>query len=137
MAAAVADYRPQRVSGTKIKKDAHGDELALVLVRNPDILVQLTEARRPGQTFVGFAAETESDPGVLLELAKAKAARKGVDLLVVNRVGWDEGFGADTPNRVLLLDSNGTTRDEASGSKAFVAGKVLDVVQSIRKQIRE
>ena len=133
MAAAVADYRPQRVSTGKIKKESQGDELPLVLVRNPDILVQLTEARRPGQIFVGFAAETESDPAVLLDLAKAKAARKGVDLLVVNRVGWEEGFGADVPNRVLLLDANGTTRDEASGAKSLVAGRVLDVVRSIKE----
>jgi len=131
MAAAVADYRPQRVSGSKIKKESQGDELALTLVRNPDILVQLTQARRPGQLVVGFAAETETDPDALLGLARAKAARKGVDLLVVNRVGWDEGFGADAPNRVLIVDSTGTTRDEASGSKSLVAGRVLDVVQNM------
>ncbi len=62
MAAAVADYRPQRVSTSKLKKDDLGDELVLHLVRNPDILTELTAARRPGQTFVGFAAETEDDP---------------------------------------------------------------------------
>ena len=137
MAAAVADYRPQHVSATKIKKDSQGDELQLLLVRNPDILLQLTQARRPGQTYVGFAAETESDPGVLLELARAKAARKGVDLLVVNRVGWDEGFGAEAPNQVVILDAEGETRAVASGTKTVVAGRVLDVVQSIRKQTRE
>jgi len=133
MAAAVADYRPQRVSPTKIKKDAQGDELALALVRNPDILAELTEARRPGQLFVGFAAETEEDPAALVELARAKAARKGVDLLVVNRVGWDQGFGAEAPNRVLVVDAAGATRDDAQGSKSAVAGRVLDVVQTVRK----
>ncbi|HWK20501.1 MAG TPA: bifunctional phosphopantothenoylcysteine decarboxylase/phosphopantothenate--cysteine ligase CoaBC [Microbacteriaceae bacterium] len=137
MAAAVADYRPQRVSGAKIKKDTQGDELPLTLVRNPDILAELTEARRPGQTYVGFAAETERDPDRLIELARAKAARKRVDLLVVNQVGWEEGFGADTPNRVLILGADGATQGEASGAKSVVAARVLDVVQSIRKQPRE
>jgi len=137
MAAAVADYRPQRVSGAKIKKESQGDELPLVLVRNPDILLELTQARRPGQTFVGFAAETETDPEALLGLARAKAARKGVDLLVVNRVGWEEGFGAETPNRVLMIDANGSECGEASGSKSAVASKVLDVVRNVRKQTSE
>ncbi|MBO9579197.1 MAG: bifunctional phosphopantothenoylcysteine decarboxylase/phosphopantothenate--cysteine ligase CoaBC [Microbacteriaceae bacterium] len=137
MAAAVADYRPQRVSSTKIKKEQQGDALELVLVRNPDILAELTAERRPGQTFVGFAAETEREDAGLVELGRAKAARKGVDLLVVNRVGWDEGFGAEAPNRVLVLDASGTTHDDASGSKAVVAGKVLDVVRIVRNQINE
>ncbi len=137
MAAAVADYRPQQVSPTKIKKDAQGDELALTLVKNPDILVELTQHRRPGQTVVGFAAETEADPEALVALARAKAGRKGVDLLVVNHVGWDEGFGADVPNRVLVIDAHGTTRDEAQGPKSVVAGRVLDVVKTIRNQTSE
>lgn len=137
MAAAVADYRPQQVAAHKIKKDAHGDELPLALVRNPDVLAELTGSRRPGQTYVGFAAETEADPEALLALAAQKAARKGVDLLVVNRVGWDEGFGADAPNRVLVIDAAGTTRAEAEGAKSHVASRVLDVVQAIRESPRE
>ena len=132
MAAAVADYRPQRVSATKLKKVDLGDELTLQLVKTPDILVELTEARRSGQIFVGFAAETETDPERLLELGRAKAARKGVDLLVVNRVGWDEGFGAESQNRVSVLDAAGWIQAEASGSKSAVAGNVLDVVARVR-----
>jgi len=131
MAAAVADYRPQRVSATKLKKDEHGDELELRLVRNPDILRELVESRRPGQTIVGFAAETEADPAALLELARAKAAKKGVDALVVNRVGWTEGFG-EVANRVTIIGRSGDPIAEASGSKSVVAGRVLDVVVEIR-----
>src|SRR5690606_19142067 len=91
MAAAVADYRPERVADAKIKKESAGDTLDLHLVKNPDILRELVDARRDGQVIIGFAAETEPDRDVLLELARAKAARKGVDYLVINRVGWTEG----------------------------------------------
>jgi phosphopantothenoylcysteine decarboxylase/phosphopantothenate--cysteine ligase len=56
MAAAVADYRPEAVADSKIKKEAQGDTLDLRLVKNPDILQGLSAARRAGQVIVGFAA---------------------------------------------------------------------------------
>lgn len=132
MAAAVADYRPERVSGVKLKKDDLGAELELRLVKNPDILRELTEARRAGQTIVGFAAETERDDVELLRIAAAKAERKGVDALVVNRVGWDEGFGGSTPNRVTVISPDGSRFADAEGSKSVVADSVLDVVVKLR-----
>jgi len=127
MAAAVADYRPETVADGKIKKETQGDVLDLRLVRNPDILRELTSARRPGQTIVGFAAETEPDPDALLELGRAKAARKGVDLLVVNRVGWTEGFGTER-NEVVVVTGGGDRVTEASGSKSDVAHRILDLI---------
>jgi phosphopantothenoylcysteine decarboxylase/phosphopantothenate--cysteine ligase len=127
MAAAVADYRPERIAESKIKKDEHGDRLTLELVRNPDILASLGENRRPGQVIVGFAAETEADRDRLLELGRAKVARKGSDFLVVNRVGWNEGFATEG-NTVIVLDRRGDIVIEASGSKASVAGRILDVL---------
>lgn len=129
MAAAVADYRPETVAGEKIKKDAQGDTLQLTLVRNPDILRELTAARRPGQRIVGFAAETEPDRERQLQLGRDKAARKGVDLLVLNRVGWSEGFATET-NEVTVLDARGDILSEASGTKASVADRILDLVVS-------
>jgi phosphopantothenoylcysteine decarboxylase/phosphopantothenate--cysteine ligase len=127
MAAAVADYRPETVAEGKIKKESTGDVLELRLVRNPDILKELTAARRPGQTIIGFAAETEPDRVALLELGRAKAERKSVDLLVVNRVGWTEGFG--TPgNEVVVVTPAGDIVTEASGSKEAVAHRILDLV---------
>jgi phosphopantothenoylcysteine decarboxylase / phosphopantothenate---cysteine ligase len=128
MAAAVADYRPESVAAAKIKKDAQGDALDLHLVKNPDILKELTAARREGQVVVGFAAETETDREALLELGRAKAARKGVDYLVVNRVGWTEGFAADR-NAVIVLSATGDIVAEAEGSKASVSDRILDVVR--------
>jgi phosphopantothenoylcysteine decarboxylase/phosphopantothenate--cysteine ligase len=127
MAAAVADYRPETVADAKIKKEAQGDSLDLRLVKNPDILRELTAARRDGQTIVGFAAETEQDREALLELGRSKAARKGVDLLVVNRVGWTEGFATDR-NAVIVLSGDGDIVGEAEGSKSSVADSILDLI---------
>lgn len=129
MAAAVADYRPEAVAEAKIKKETQGDTLDLRLVKNPDILRELTAMRRPGQVLVGFAAETERDDAALLELGRAKAARKGVDHLVVNRVGWHEGFATDR-NAVIVLDAEGHIVGEAEGSKSSVADRILDVVSA-------
>lgn len=127
MAAAVADYRPDAVSAAKLKKESQGDELTLRLVKTTDILAELAVFRPPGQVLVGFAAETERDDDALLELGRAKITRKGCDLLVVNRVGWTEGFGTEN-NSVLVLDRAGDIVMEASGSKLSVAGRILDLL---------
>jgi phosphopantothenoylcysteine decarboxylase/phosphopantothenate--cysteine ligase len=129
MAAAVADYRPEQVAEAKIKKETQGDELNLRLVRNPDILAGLAAARTNGQLVVGFAAETETGREALLELGRAKLARKGCDYLVVNRVGWHEGFAADD-NAVIVLDAAGAIVREATGGKMSVAHAILDVVSN-------
>jgi phosphopantothenoylcysteine decarboxylase/phosphopantothenate--cysteine ligase len=127
MAAAVADYRPETVAQSKIKKETQGDTLQLTLVKNPDILKSLAENRAAGQVIIGFAAETEQDDAKLLELGRAKIARKGADYLVVNRVGWTEGFATER-NAVLMLDAAGVIVAEASGSKQSVADRILDVL---------
>jgi phosphopantothenoylcysteine decarboxylase/phosphopantothenate--cysteine ligase len=131
MAAAVADYRPESVAEAKIKKETQGDILQLTLVKNPDILHDLSAARstsqRANQTIIGFAAETETDPEALLALGRAKIARKGCDYLVLNSVGWTTGFATDG-NAVKILDSAGDIVGEASGSKTTVADRILDLL---------
>ena len=127
MAAAVADYRPDEVREGKIKKDDTGDTLTLTLVKNPDVLAGLVAERKPGQVIVGFAAETEQDAAALLSLGRAKVSRKGCDLLVVNRVGWTQGFATER-NEVMILDARGDIVKEASGSKMSVANRILDVI---------
>ncbi|MBF4462435.1 MULTISPECIES: bifunctional phosphopantothenoylcysteine decarboxylase/phosphopantothenate--cysteine ligase CoaBC [unclassified Rathayibacter] len=127
MAAAVADYRPAEVSAAKIKKEQQGDRLALELIKNPDILAEVSAAKREEQTVVGFAAETEPDREAMLALGRAKIARKGCDLIVLNRVGWSEGFQSDS-NAVMVLDRAGDIVGEASGTKATVADRVLDAI---------
>ena len=127
MAAAVADYRPESIAETKIKKETQGDVLNLRLVKNPDILAAVAAVKRPDQVIIGFAAETEKDDAALLDLARAKVARKGADLLVVNKVGWTEGFGTDE-NTVLVISRAGDIVGEATGTKRFVADRILDLV---------
>ena len=127
MAAAVADYRPASVAEGKIKKETQGDTLQLTLVKNPDILQQLSASRHPGQIVIGFAAETESDREALLALGRAKIARKGADYLVLNTVGWAEGFATDG-NTIVVLNAAGDIVGEATGTKASVAGRILDLL---------
>jgi len=129
MAAAVADYRPAGVSQTKIKKDASDSGLTLELVRNPDILAGLGHAPHDGTLLVGFAAETEPDEERLLELGRAKREAKAADLLVVNRVGWTEGFANDV-NNVVVIGRTGEVVTRVHGSKMSVAQGILDVVVS-------
>jgi phosphopantothenoylcysteine decarboxylase/phosphopantothenate--cysteine ligase len=125
MAAAVADYRPAEIKQGKIKKENTGDRLTVEFVVNPDILQELSAAKRDGQIVIGFAAETEPDPATLLEIGRKKIQRKGCDFLVVNNVGWNHGFATDD-NDVLVLDRAGDIVMEASGSKLSVADRILD-----------
>lgn len=129
MVAAVADYRVADVAAHKLRKE--DGPLQLDLVENPDILAELVAGRSPGQIIVGFAAETASDDAELLERGRRKRARKGVDLLAVNRVSWDEGFEA-AENRVLLLDARGEVVADAAGTKRAVADAVWDAVAALR-----
>ena len=83
---------------------------ALTLVENPDILAGLAADRpRAGQVIVGFAAETGDAEGDVLHHGRAKARRKGADLLAVNEVGAAAGFG-DVGNTITVLDANGEVR---------------------------
>ena len=128
MAAAVADFRPASVSSSKIKKTADDDVPSVELVRNPDILAEISARRaRPGQVVVGFAAETGDDEGDVLTHARAKLARKGCDLLVVNEVGGGRAFGTQD-NTVVVLDAAGGEKLVGPASKADVADAVWDAV---------
>ncbi|MHB1290444.1 phosphopantothenoylcysteine decarboxylase domain-containing protein, partial [Georgenia sp.] len=132
MAAAVADFRPANTVTHKIKKVAGGGPEPIVLVQNPDILAELaTERLREGQIVVGFAAETGDGAGDVLEHGRAKARRKGADLLAVNEVGRDRGFG-DVPNAVTVLDAAGEVVTRAEGTKADVAEALWDAVVAAR-----
>jgi len=122
MAAAVADYRPAARSPAKIKKDGRPPE-PIELTENPDILAGLAAVRKAQQVLVGFAAETDTSP----EGARAKLARKGCDLLVVNPVGNGLGFG--TPdNEAVVYGADGTVTPIPRGPKEALADVVWDLV---------
>lgn len=128
MAAAVADYRVADVADRKIRKeDAPGEAPTITLTENPDILVSLVKARRAEQIIVGFAAETVENEAELLERGRRKLARKGVDLLAVNAVGWSEGFEAGE-NTLHVLGADGEVVSVASGTKREAADALLDAV---------
>ena len=128
MAAAPADYRPRSVSGTKIKKADDGSAPPLELEQNPDILAEISRNRaRPDSVIVGFAAETGDAERSVLELAQAKLARKGCDLLVLNDVSGGKVFGS-VENEAVVLDTTGTTTSVPRGSKSALAHVVWDQV---------
>lgn len=129
MAAAVADFRPKRALASKIKKDPDGDGAPVIeLVRNPDILAEAARSPHRPRVVVGFAAETGTDEEVAA-FGRAKARRKGADLMAVNRVGEGEGFG-DVPNRIDVLDAGGRGVGTASGTKDDVAEYLVGLIAS-------
>ena len=131
MAAAVADFRPAEVAEHKIKKTDGSEDAPIVrLVRNPDILAGLVQRRAPGQIIVGFAAETGDESAGVLEHARAKLARKGCDLLVLNDVSAGKVFGRED-NEVTLLYPDGRQTPVPAGPKEIVAEAVWDAVVAI------
>ncbi len=128
MAAAVADFRPAELAEHKIKKDLAADDAPTVrLVRNPDILAELVERRAGEQVVVGFAAETGDAEADVLTHARAKLARKGCDLLVVNDVSQGRVFGRGE-NEVTILDADGHEHPVPAAGKDEIAEAVWDAV---------
>lgn len=135
MAAAVADFRPVSVAREKIKKDPASQTCVpdpITLDRTDDVLAQLVQARtRSSQVIVGFAAETGDADGTVIEHGRAKLARKGCDLLVVNDVAGGAVFG-EADNSVTVLSQAGPDVHVARVSKDLVADVVLDRVVAVR-----
>ncbi|MFG2062858.1 bifunctional phosphopantothenoylcysteine decarboxylase/phosphopantothenate--cysteine ligase CoaBC [Micromonospora sp. NPDC048871] len=123
MAAAPSDFRPASYAEGKIKKADDGVAPTIELVTNPDIAAELGQRRRPGQVLVVFAAET----GDAEANGRAKLARKRADLIVINEVGLDKVFGADT-NAATVIDVAGSVTRLAEQSKEELADEVWDLV---------
>ncbi|MFE8940199.1 bifunctional phosphopantothenoylcysteine decarboxylase/phosphopantothenate--cysteine ligase CoaBC [Streptomyces sp. NPDC007872] len=124
MAAAVADFRPAVYAPGKIKKKGDDGAPVVELVRNPDVLAELSADRAlPGQVVVGFAAETDD----VLANGREKLARKGCDLLVVNEVGERKTFGSEE-NEAVVLAADGTETPVPYGPKEALAETVWDLV---------
>ncbi|MFJ8084649.1 phosphopantothenoylcysteine decarboxylase/phosphopantothenate--cysteine ligase [Streptomyces sp. SAI-170] len=124
MAAAVADFRPAAYASGKIKKKDGQEPEPIVLVRNPDVLAEISAERAlPGQVVVGFAAETDD----VLANGRAKLERKGCDLLVVNEVGERKTFGSEE-NEAVVLGADGSETAVPHGPKEALAETVWDLV---------
>ena len=123
MAAAVANYTPAVPAGQKIAHDA--EHMAMELTRTRDILADLASQRAGGGSaspvLVGFAAETHD----VIERARAKRLRKGIDLIVANDVSREDA-GFEVVTNAVTLIGDGPDETIALASKAEVAGKILD-----------
>lgn len=127
-AAAPADYRAKEIAPQKIKKQG-GEPMTFTLVENPDVAATLGKAKRSGQVFVGFAAETND----VLAHARDKLARKNLDMIVANDVTRPgAGFDVDT-NIVTLITKDGQEALPMM-SKAEVAQRILDRALALRKE---
>jgi len=132
MAAAPADFRPTTVAESKIKKADDGSAPAIDLEQNPDILAELARNRpSEGLVVVGFAAETGDETGSVLDHARAKLARKGCDLLVVNDVTGGRVFGA-ADSEAVVLGSDGSATHVPRSTKTALAHVIWDHVLSRR-----
>lgn len=133
MAAAVSDFRPANYRSSKIKKtDAEPDVIALR--KNPDLLADLVARRASGELggdplIVGFAAETGDEQHSVMDYGRAKLARKGCDLMLVNSVATGGAFESDT-NAGAVLGSDGSEHQIQVGPKSAVAAELLDVVRA-------
>ncbi|UWQ95220.1 bifunctional phosphopantothenoylcysteine decarboxylase/phosphopantothenate--cysteine ligase CoaBC [Rhodobacteraceae bacterium M385] len=103
-AAAVADWRVENASGSKMKKDGSGKAPALEFAENPDILATVSQMveGRPG-LVVGFAAETDD----VVANATAKRLRKQCDWIVANDVSVETGIMGGDENAIVLIDAEG------------------------------
>lgn len=119
-AAAVADYRPASAAEHKIKKG--GPDSVLALVRNPDIIAELSASAARPKLLVGFAAETRE----VLEYARAKLVAKGLDLIVANRVGPDCAFDRD--DNALTLVSAQAVVELGAASKRQLAARLVELI---------
>ena len=127
-AAAPADYRAKEIAPQKIKKQG-GEPMTFTLVENPDVAATLGKAKRSGQVFVGFAAETND----VLAHAKDKLTRKNLDMIVANDVTRPgAGFDVDT-NIVTLITKDGQEALPMM-SKAEVAQRILDRALALRRE---
>jgi len=125
MAAAVADFRPKAVAAEKLKKEQGVPDL--VLEPTADILAELGATRGPTQVLVGFAAET----GDVEAAGREKLRRKGLDLVVTNRVGAEgTGFGAET-NLAAIVSADGDDVGLRTWTKAELAAALWDRVDAM------
>ncbi len=131
LAAAVADYSPEKVEQHKLKRK--NDEIILRLKPTQDIAATLGRSKRKSQILAGFALETENE----IENASVKLKKKNLDFIVLNSLREKgAGFGYDT-NRITIIDKNNIIDKFELKSKEEVARDILDKVVSMMKNLSE
>jgi phosphopantothenoylcysteine decarboxylase/phosphopantothenate--cysteine ligase len=125
LSAAVADFTPEKVAGTKIKR---GDnELVIKLKPTTDIASELGRLKKKNQILVGFALETDNE----IQNAEEKLSRKNLDIIVLNSLKEKgAGFGFDT-NRITIIDKNNNIDKFELKSKEEAARDIIDKIVSI------
>jgi len=124
MAAAVADYTPEKPSPLKIKKS--DDFLVIRLKKTKDILAALGQMKKNNQILVGFSLETDNE----IENSQKKIKQKKCDMLVLNSLqDKGAGFGFDT-NKITLIDSKGDVTDYPLKSKTEVAKDIANYIEN-------
>jgi len=127
MVAAVADFRPAAPAADKLKKDGR-TELVVRMEPTPDVLTGLAATRAPGQTLVGFAAETGAGA---VASGHEKLQRKGLDVVVVNDVAA-EGIGFDAGENKVTVVTADAEQHVPRSAKRDVAFAILSVVDRMR-----
>jgi len=123
MAAAVADYRPVFKSEHKIKKDS-AETLTLELVKNPDILKEVSKIKTHNQVIIGFCAESEN----LINNAKNKIQEKNLDFIVANDISNPEiGFNSDY-NAVSIINKSENITEIPKMTKTELAKIILEKI---------
>lgn len=123
LAAAVADYRPESVADTKLKRECN-EAPTIKLVKNPDIAAFLGKVKRTGQKLIGFALETDNE----YKHAFDKISRKNLDMIVLNSLrDAGAGFGVPT-NKISIIYADGNRLDFPLKAKREVAADILDYI---------
>ncbi len=123
MAAAVADYRAKEIAPNKMKKTST-NEISINLIKNPDILKEISAKKNKNQLVVGFCAESEN----IVEYTKEKIQKKGCDFLIANDISRsDIGFSSDY-NEVYILDKTLNVTKIERASKMQIAKKILNEI---------
>ncbi len=125
LSAAVADFTPENVKKSKIKKE--GNTFILKLKHTIDIAESLGKLKKPSQMLAGFALETNNE----LENAKEKLLRKNMDIIVLNSLtDAGAGFGHDT-NKITIIDRNNNIDKFELKSKEAAAKDILNKIVSM------
>ena len=125
LAAAVADFTPDKTAQSKIKKS--DEPIFIKLIPTTDIAAELGKMKKPGQFIAGFALETENET----ENALIKLHRKNLDMIVLNSLREEgAGFGYDT-NRITIIDRNNNIDKFELKSKKDAAKDILNKIISL------